>query len=679
MSEIPSQGQEIIVDPETGEPKKAVAQQGSQLVSWIVGTIGPWRDHRNFNYLSMWAEYWRMWRGQWSPEDRNRMSERSRLIAPALSQAIEMSVAEVEESVFTRDGWFDIADDVNDQDKLDASLMRDQLIEDMDKVNAREVFIESCLNAAIFGTGIVKVNTEVRPNGRPVRGPNNELIPSEEEEVLVTYQSYRADQVIPDPAGCNISDMLGIALEHVVPTHAVQEKISSGQYRRDAMRFLGGAPLPRENRGDFSAPNLMSSDTNYVEVIEYHGKVPKAFLDMARGDAGETPLDRLLADDHTMVEAIVTYANDNVLLKAIPNPFAMRDRAIVAFPWEKVPGRFWGRGVAEKGYNPQKALDAEMRARADALGFLSAPMLGIDAGRIPRGFKPEVKPGKVWLTQGPPNEVLQPVAIGGLEPSTFNQTAELTQMVQMGTGAFDTASMLRGGQTASGGSAANSGSMALGAFVKRAKRAIQNVERNMLIPIIEKTAWRYMQFDPIRYPFNDTRFQVKAALGIVAREIEQLNLTQLIGMLPDEGAQSKLAAAEGFVDLSSVLNKSSIIQAIRADKEQAAQAQQQAQAFQQERERREMELLEISMESETVKNQKLVAEVRKILAEAESEERLVDIKELQAAFEKVRLNIEMGELQAFIQQNELTEKRLDLQEKQLDHKISQDKKSNGSS
>ncbi|NIN67954.1 MAG: hypothetical protein GTO63_25260, partial [Anaerolineae bacterium] len=108
-------------------------------------------------------------------------------------------------------------------------------------------------------------------------------------------------------------------------------------------------------------------------------------------------------------------------------------RSIIAWQFEKVPGRFWGRGVSEKGYNPQKALDAEIRARIDALGFISSPMLGVDYGRVPRGFKMEIKPGKLFLTQGNPAEVLQPVKIGDINAATFNQAGDMERMVQMGT------------------------------------------------------------------------------------------------------------------------------------------------------------------------------------------------------------------------------------------------------
>jgi hypothetical protein len=152
-----------------------------------------------------------------------------------------------------------------------------------------------------------------------------------------------------------------------------------------------------------------------------------------------------------------------------------------------------------------------VRAYIDALGYVSAPMLGIDSGRIPRGFKMDIKPGKVWLTQGSPNDVLQPVKIGELDPALFQQASEMERMVQMGTGSFDTASALKN-QSQSGASGLSSNSMFMGAFVKSAKRAIQNVDRNLVTPVVVKSMWRYAQFDPTRYP-QVFDFDVKSTLG----------------------------------------------------------------------------------------------------------------------------------------------------------------------
>ena len=57
------------------------------LASWLTYRLEGWRTHRNINYIPMWDEYYRLWRGIWSAEDKTRQTERSRLIAPAPAPA----------------------------------------------------------------------------------------------------------------------------------------------------------------------------------------------------------------------------------------------------------------------------------------------------------------------------------------------------------------------------------------------------------------------------------------------------------------------------------------------------------------------------------------------------------------------------------------------------------------
>jgi len=140
-----------------------------------------------------------------------------------------------------------------------------------------------------------------------------------------------------------------------------------------------------------------------VRLTKYYGLVPRELLENATKEEDEEEVELTGSESKSKyVEAVVVIANGGVLLKAEANPYMMQDRPVVAFPWDVVPGRFWGRGVCEKGYNSQKALDTELRARIDALSLTIHPMLAVDATRLPRGAKPEVRPGKMILTSGDP-------------------------------------------------------------------------------------------------------------------------------------------------------------------------------------------------------------------------------------------------------------------------------------
>ena len=268
--------------------------------------------------------------------------------------------------------------------------------------------------------------------------------------------------------------------------------------------------------------------------MEYHGKVLVFFLKQVQqfdNSEMEFEEDEFLLDETDLVEAVVTIANGTTLLRAIENPYSMGDRCFVAFQYDTVPNRFWGRGVAEKGYNPQKALDAELRGRIDAMALSIHPMMAMDATRVPRGANFSVAPGRNVLTNGNPKDILMPFNFGQVNPVTFSQSGELERMVQMGTGSMDSATPIgenRRNETFGGMSMIQSGA------IKRSKRTLANIERNFTKPFINKTAWRYMQFAPDRYPVQDIDFVVNSTLGLMAREMEQQHLANMLKTVPSE-------------------------------------------------------------------------------------------------------------------------------------------------
>ena len=287
----------------------------------------------------------------------------------------------------------------------------------------------------------------------------------------------------------------------------------------------------------------------------------------------------------------------------------MSDRPVVAFPWDVVPGRFWGRGVCEKGYNSQKALDTELRARIDALSLTIHPMMAIDATRLPRGAKPEVRPGKMILTNGDPREVLQPFNFGEVNQITFAQSGALQQMVQQATGAVDSAGIagsVNGEATAAGIS------MSLGAIIKRHKRTLINFQQSFLIPFVKKAAYRYMQFDPESYPVADYKFNASSTLGIIAREYE---VTQLVQLLQTMGQDSPLymTLVQSVIDNMNLSNREELLSAMQ----QAMQPTQETQQMQMQQQQMQMAAQQAQMQFQQSQTNALNAQAQESSARAQ--------------------------------------------------------------
>ena len=416
---------------------------GQSLEGWVLDKCEDWREHYESNYEAKHEEYFRLWRGIWDNNDSLRESERSRLIAPALQQAVESSVAEVEEATFGRGKWFDIKDDRADQNPMDVENIKNQLQEDFHFTKARKNVAECILNAAIYGTGIgelvMEEVKEMRPATQPIMEGAMQAVGVEiSDRFVVKVNPVLPQNFLIDPVASTIEDALGVAVDQFVPSHQIKILQEKGIYRDED---VGTAETDLNLEVD---KELQHHPEDKVRLTKYYGLVPRDLLRDAMSEEDEEFVELTEDEDESeYVEAIVIIAN-GVLMKVEENPYMMQDRPIVAFPWDVVPNRFWGRGVCEKGYNSQKALDTELRARIDALALTIHPMMAIDASRLPRGMKPEIKPGKMFLTNGNPSEVLQPFNFGQVGQVTFAQAGQLEQMVQQATGAVDSSGVAGG-------------------------------------------------------------------------------------------------------------------------------------------------------------------------------------------------------------------------------------------
>jgi hypothetical protein len=564
-----------------------------------------WANHYDQNYRNQHEEYYRLWRGIWSSEDKTRESERSRIITPALQQAVESNVAEIEEATFGRGKWFDIKDDVADQEKGDIQVLRDLLHQDFEKAKIRKAISECLINSAVYGTGMAEVVLEtvkeMAPAVEPMMDGQMEAVGVRiKERTQIKLKPVMPQNFLIDPVATSIEEALGVAIDEFVPMHSVEMLQEQGVYKDVE---IGIAPSDIDLEPD---AELSVYPENKVRLTRYYGLVPTYLLKDAGEDVPE--------DAGQYTEAVVVIANGGTLLKAKANPYMMQDRPVVAFSWDVVPSRFWGRGVCEKGYNSQKALDAEIRARIDALALTVHPMMAMDATRIPRGTKPEVRPGKILLTNGDPKEVLNPFNFGSVSQITFNQAAALQTMVQQSTGAIDSAGVsgaINGEATASGIS------MSLGAIIKRHKRTLINFQDNFLIPFVTKAAHRYMQFEPEEYPVADYKFLASSTLGIIAREYEVTQLVQLLQtMKQDSPVYNTLI--QSIVDNMNLSNREELVQALAQASQPNPQAQQEAQArlqseiaFQQ----AQTQSLQASAMESQARAQKYVAETEQMPAE----------------------------------------------------------------
>jgi len=614
-------------DEKNGTSFEEPTETEKELTSWVTQHITRWRDHRDANYMDLWQEYERVFRGIWSSEDKQRESERSRIISPATQQAIETRHAEIMEAIFGQGEFFDISDDVLDVDgnPLDVEQIKIQLHEDFKRDKIKKAIDQIELMAEIYGTGIgeiiVKTEKEYIPATQAIPGIANAAAigVQEKDRVSVKIKPVNPKNFLIDPNADSIDDALGVAIEKYVSIHKIVEGIERGIYKKVDITTAS------EDEDLEVTQDLKTYQDDKVKLITYYGLIPREYLDGEEStEYAELFPEGSAAEDYSdLVEAIVVIANDSILLKAEANPYMMKDRPVIAYQDDTVPGRFWGRGTAEKAYNMQKAIDGQLRAHMDSLALTTAPMIAMDATRLPRGAKFEIKPGKAILTNGSPSEILYPFKFGQTDGNAVAAAQNFERMLLQATGTVDSAGMPSNVPRDAG---AGGMSMAMAGIIKKYKRTLSNFQEDFMIPFINKAAFRYMQFDSERYPSVDMTFVPTATLGILAREFEQ---QQMIGLLQTLGPNTPVLPLilKGILQNSSLSNRGELMKAL----DQMSQPNPQAAEAQQMQQQAAMELAQAQVADLTSKAQKQSAEAQKTMIEAQMIPEEQRVKLVQAA------------------------------------------------
>jgi hypothetical protein len=520
------------------------------------------------------------------------------------------------EAIFGQGEFFDIQDDIRDVNgsPLDVAAIKAQLMEDFKVDKIRKSIDQIELLAELYGTGIgeIVVKTE------KVYVPTTQAIPGQigQAAIGVEERDRIAVKIVPvnprnflfDPNGTSIDDCMGVAIEKYVSIHKIVKGQEDGIYRKVK---VGTDSMDTDLE---PTQEVTQYEDDKVKLLTYYGLVPREYLEeLENEENGEVedlfPEDSIQDEYSDLVEAIVVIANDGVLLKAEKNPYMMKDRPILAYQDDTVPNRLLGRGTVEKAYNSQKAIDAQVRSHLDSLALTTSPMMAMDATRLPRGAKFEVKPGKAILTNGNPNEILFPFKFGNTDGSNLTTAKEFERMLLMATGTLDSQGMV----SAVARDAGQGGiSMATASIIKKYKRTLVNFQEDFMIPFITKAAYRYMQFDPERYPTVDMKFIPTAALGIIAREHEQ---QQFISLLQTLGPNTPVLPIilKGIMANSSLSNRFELIEMLDKMSAPDPQAQQAAQMQQQ----MAMELAQAQIAVQTTQAEQNKAEAQKLLTEAQ--------------------------------------------------------------
>ena len=531
------------------------------------------------------------------------------------------------EAIFGQGEFFDIQDDIRDvnNNPIDVGVLKAQLMEDFKRDKIRKSIDAIELMAEIYGTGIgeivVKTEKQFVPSTQAIPGQMGQAAIGvvEKDRISVKISPVNPKNFLFDPNGTSVDDCMGVAIEKYISIHKIVEGIERGIYRKVDI-------TPTYEDTDLEPTQEVSQyQDEKVLLLTYYGLVPREYLENLEENKNIVDLfpESSAAEEYSdMVEAIVVIANDGQLLKAEANPYMMKDRPVLTYQDDTVPNRLLGRGTVEKAFNMQKAIDAQIRSHLDSLALTTSPMIAMDATRLPRGAKFEVKPGKAILTNGAPGEILYPFKFGQTDGNNLTTAKDFERMLLQSTGTLDSQGMVSAGARDMGQGGM---SMAVATIIKKYKRTLVNFQEDFLIPFIQKAAFRYMQFDPERYPSVDMTFIPTATLGIIAREHEQ---QMFIGLLQTLGPNTPVLPLilKGVLANSSLTNRYELMEQL----DKMSQPNPQAEQMQQMQQQLAMQAAQAQIAVNTTQAEQNRAEAQKLSIEAQLMPQEVQAKNMAA-------------------------------------------------
>ena len=139
--------------------------------------------------------------------------------------------------------------------------------------------------------------------------------------------------------------------------------------------------------------------------------------------------------------------------------------------------------------------------------------------------------------------------------------------------------------------------------------------------MIEKCAWRYMQFDPDNYPVSDYKFVPSSSLGVIAREYEVTQLVQLLQTLGQDSPMYPMLVS-AVIDNMGLSNREELMLQLQ----QSLQPSQEQQQMQQEQTQVQMATMQAQLQLVQAQAMEAQSRAQKYMVEAQLEPQVVQAK-----------------------------------------------------
>lgn len=329
------------------------------------------------------------------------------------------------------------------------------------------------------------------------------------------------------------------------------------------------------------------SPPGVIDALNYWGSVPgwKLLSWGVRAKEGQSEI-----EETRDYECNVLVCGRYILYAAM-NPDPLDQRPYRKACYDEVPGAFWGRSIPDLAATSQKMCNGIACALADNMAMASGPMVWVHADRFADGEDTlSIYPWKVTQLKSDPTQGVNPGM--GFWQANDNSPNLMATYEKWEIRADDATGIPRYtyGNERAGGSAdtATGLSMLMNNAAKGLRRAISNIDLNVISPTIGQCFTNEMLYNPDLSIKGDCIVVPRGAAAILIKESAQQRRTQFLQMVTSNPALTQIIGPKYLANIVREVAKSmelpvddcvpseDEVEQMIEQQAQAAQAQQQA-------------------------------------------------------------------------------------------------------
>ncbi len=241
----------------------------------------------------------------------------------------------------------------------------------------------------------------------------------------------------------------------------------------------------------------------------------------------------------------------NTVIRAVLNYDPLGRKPYYVASYEAMPGSVEGKGVTDLCRDSQDMANAAARALANNMGLSSGPQVGVNISRMPPGEDvTNMFPWKIWQFTASeigdsraPIEFFQPQSNAGELMAVFEKfqsRADEDTMIPR---------YMSGEHTPGAGRTSSGLSMLISNAGKGIKQVISNIDRNVIIPAIERLYQDNLRYSDDPELVGDVHVVARGASSLVVKEAEAIRRNEFLQLVLASPVAQQIVGMDGAAEL----------------------------------------------------------------------------------------------------------------------------------